>query len=80
MERWVEHYSDLYSHERNADLELLEQALPQLPEMSELDIPPTEEELSEAIDALSSGKAPGNDNIPAEVLKANKSSLLPYLH
>ena len=80
MERWIEHYSNLYSQTRDADLELLDQAIPQLSVMDDLDNPPTEEELIVAIDALSSGKAPGNDSIPAEIIKANKYVLLPYLH
>ena len=48
--------------------------------MYELDDEPTEHELSEAINGLTSGKAPGNDNIPAEAIKENKDVLLPHLH
>lgn len=40
--------------------------------MSQLDDQHTEKEFSEAIDRLSSGKASGNENIPASVLKENK--------
>ncbi|XP_014787592.1 uncharacterized protein LOC106881645 [Octopus bimaculoides] len=72
MERWVEHYSQLYTKERDVDRQL-DEAIPQLTEMTELDIPPMEEELSTAIDELASGKAPENENIPAEVLNENKS-------
>lgn len=79
IERWVERYSNLYSKERHVDGQLRE-IIPQLPEMTELDIPPTEEELAIAIEELASRKAPGNDNIPAEVVKENKAFLLPYLH
>ncbi|CAI9725191.1 Hypothetical predicted protein [Octopus vulgaris] len=46
----------------------LDEAIPQFPETTELDMPPTDEELSTAIDEL----VGGNDNIPAEVLKRNK--------
>ncbi|CAI9720484.1 Hypothetical predicted protein [Octopus vulgaris] len=75
----VEHYSKLYTKERVVDGQL-DEAIPQLSEMTEHDIPPTEEELSTAIDELASGKAPGNDNIPAEELKEEKDALLPHLY
>ena len=52
-----------------------------LPVMEELDVPPSAEELSKAIDSLACGKAPGNDGIPPEVIKAGKeSALLKHLH
>ena len=75
MEIWVEYYSDLYAKERDVGGQV-DEAISQLPEMTDLDIPPTEEEFSNAIDELAGGKAPGNDNIPAEVLKENKVALL----
>jgi len=71
MERWVEHYSDLYSRETiilDATLEHVER----LPVMKELDKMPSLEELSRATDSLLSGKAPGLDGIPAEVIKSGK--------
>ena len=46
----------------------------------ELDGDPTEEELSEAIDSFSNGKAPGEDGIPAIFLKENMDVLLSLLH
>ena len=44
--------------------------------MEEIRALPTLEDLSKAIDCLTSGKAPGNDGIPPEVLKSGKPSLL----
>ena len=75
MERWVEHYSELYSRQTvvtNAALN----ALRDLPMMEELDNEPTIEDLSKAIDSLSCGKAPGCDSIPPEVIKCAKPALL----
>ena len=68
LERWVEHYLELYA----TDATLA--AIPDLPVMEELDTPPTEEELSKAINSLASGKSPGSDSIPAEVLERSAES------
>ena len=79
MERWVEHYSELYSRETvvtNAALN----AIRDLPMMEELDNEPTIEDLSKAIDSLSCGKAPGCDSILPEVIKCAKPALLQHLH
>jgi hypothetical protein len=48
--------------------------------MTELDETPSERELSEALHLLPNGKAPGMDNIPAELLKAKKDVLLPHIY
>lgn len=69
LQRWVEHYLELYSTQ-NIVTDAALDALPGLPAMEELDEMPTLEELSKAIDNLACGKAPGLDSIPAEVLKA----------
>nr|XP_027222972.1 uncharacterized protein LOC113815075 [Penaeus vannamei] len=79
MERWVEHYSELYSR-KNAVTEDALDPIECLPELEELDSKPTIEELSKALDSLSAGKAPGNDSIPAEVLKYCKETLINELH
>ena len=80
MNRWVERYSELYSRENTVTTEALD-AVETLPTMDELDSEPTMEEVNRALDALSSGKAPGGDSIPAEVLKCGKGgTLLRELH
>jgi hypothetical protein len=38
------------------------------------------EELGKTIDHLSSGKAPGDDGIPAEILNGSRETLLKPLH
>lgn len=72
MEKWAEHYQDLYSTVKNTT---------NLPIVEELDIPLTEEELDNAIDFLVCSKPPGKDDIPPEVIKARKRApLLRHLH
>ena len=78
LKRWVKHCSKLYAQDlpRHPGMEAI---LPSFGVYAELDEEPTEEELSEAISALSNGKA-GEDGIPAEIFKENKDVLLPQLH
>ena len=82
MERWVEHYTELYARENVITEDTLNaiECLPELEELDELDREPTTDELSEALDSLTSGKAPGKDCIPAEVLKSCKETLITELH
>lgn len=75
LDRWVEHYLELYATQ-NVVSDAALAAIPDLPVMKELDAPPTVEELSKAIDSLARGKAPGSDSIPAEILKSGKPALL----
>ena len=80
IERWAEHYQELYSRDNRVTSEAIE-STDQLPVLEELDNPPSVEELGKAIDSLASGKAPGNDGIPPEVIKAvKKTALLHHLH
>ncbi|XP_046980043.1 uncharacterized protein LOC124545187 [Schistocerca americana] len=79
MECWVEHYLELYAAENEVSKDACD-AIKQLPVMEELDAMPTMEELSREIDSLANGKAPGEDGIPAEVIKYNKSVLLKHLY
>lgn len=51
MERWVEHYSDLYSIENVVTCYAIE-AIKPLSTMKDLDIEPSAEELIKAIDSL----------------------------
>jgi hypothetical protein len=75
------HYSELYSKETTVHQSVLDE-IDQLPYMTEHDQSeePSMVELSKAIDMLSSGKAPGADGIPAEVIKSGKAGLLEPLH
>ena len=79
MKCWVEHYSELYARE-NIVTENALNAIESLPVLEMLDEEPTLGELSEALDSLATGNAPGKDGIPAEVLKCCKESLITELH
>ena len=48
--------------------------------MDELVSEPNLEEINQALDQLSFGKAFGNDGIPVEVIKCAKGTLLKELH
>ena len=54
MERWVEHYSELYSRVNVVSDEALK-AIENLSIMDELDNKPTLEDINQALDQLSSG-------------------------
>ena len=79
MERWIEHYSELYTRGNVVSEEALN-AIECLPVLEELDVDPTVDELSKALDSLAPGKAPGKDGIPAEVLKCCKETIIRELH
>ena len=79
MERWVEHYLELYSTENTITDQALD-TIETLHVMTALDTEPTEDDLSKAIDSLKNGKAPGKDAIPPEVIKHGKYALLHHLH
>ena len=75
----MEHYSELYSRVNVVSEEAL-MAIESLSIMDEHDSEPTLEDINQAMDQLSSGKAPGNDGIPVEVIKCAKGTRLNELH
>ena len=79
MEHWVDYYAELYSRINVVSEEALI-AMKSLSTMDELDSEPTLEEINQALDQLFSGKAPGNDGIPVEVIKCAKGTLLKERH
>jgi exonuclease III len=79
LERWVEHYSELYSRENMITDEALN-SIGQLPVMTELDSEPTIDELTKAIERLPLRKAPGSDGIPPDLIKHCKGPLLQPLY
>jgi hypothetical protein len=79
MERWVEHYSELYSKDNSISDSALE-TIECLPVMAELDVEPSIEELRKAIKNLPCGNSHGIDGIPPEIVKCGGSVLLTHLH
>ncbi|XP_072854784.2 uncharacterized protein LOC110072917 [Pogona vitticeps] len=77
IERWVQHYSELYFRENVVTEEALNN-IECLPVLEELDSEPPLAEIKVALDSLTSGKAPGKDNIPADVVKCCKEIIKLY--
>lgn len=77
--RWREYYLQLLNATSVADLEAI-QSLPQYPEHASLGEPPSPEEVENAIKLLKNNKAPGLDELPAEVFKNGGRELRAKLH
>ena len=77
LERWMEHYSDLYSRENSVSPFALD-AVECLLTMEELDTEPTLEVLSKAIDSMASGKAPWQQRDPPRPTKALQDHLTAF--
>ena len=69
LNRWIEHYSELYGTEGTADHAYITN-LPATATDHSLDEHPDSDEIIQIIQSLRSGKAAGEDEIPAELLKA----------
>lgn len=68
MERWVDHYQDLYGDDSNANLNVMEN-LPQYDVDYSLDVLPTFQDLREVCSQMPNNKSPGLDGLPAELFK-----------
>ena len=79
MERWVEHYLELHST-KNVVTDLALNSINGLLVKEHFNKEPTMEELSKAVDCLTSGKAPASDGIYPEIIKGGKPVLLQPLH
>ena len=66
LNRWTEHFCAVLNIPADINAEAIAR-LPQVKTNTDLDRPPSEEEVKKAIKQLSTGKAPGADAIPAEV-------------
>lgn len=77
--RWKEHFQTLLNRDFAAPDNVLD-SIPQRPLKHEMDAPPTTTELTRALQQLKNNKAPGIDNIPAELFKFGGSVLFSRLH
>ena len=77
-ERWKEHYSSILNLKTNIDTEVIKRIPKYEPDQS-LDRAISVEEIKCAVGALKNHKAPGKDNIPAEVYKALSDTTLEHL-
>ena len=74
LSRWTEYCKELYNYPIQPDTNILGEETRPSKEPSPL--PVMREEVEEAIRSLPSGKSPGTDNIPAELLKKGGSELV----
>ena len=79
LNRWADHFSAVLNRPADINAEAIAH-LPQVETNTDLDRPPSEEEVKNAIKQLSTGKAPGADAIPAEVYKHGGDTLLLLAH
>lgn len=80
LDRWREHFHDLLNS-GNSSMEDPDYSFLDENDPSGETVPdPTREEISEAISLLKNNKAPGPDNVPAELLKYGGSGLVDVLH
>ena len=78
LNRWAKHVSAVLNRPAGINAEATAR-LPQVETNTDLDRPPSEEDVKKAIKQLSTGKAPGADAIPAEVYKHGGDMLLQKL-
>ena len=78
LNRWAEHFSAVLNRPADTNSEAIAR-LPQVETNTDLDRPPSEEEVKKTIKQLSTGNAPGADAIPAEVYTHGGDTLLQKL-
>ena len=78
-ERWHEHFSDLLDCTQEVSINSHDYEHQYIPSIPSTDVP-TIEEVTAAINQLHSGKSPGPDQIPPEILKNGGATLTTRLH
>jgi len=75
LDKWAEHFNNVL----NRLAAINDRAIARLPQLAintEIDTPPTYEEVNKAIKQMTTGKAPGPDAIPAEVYKTGGKTII----
>lgn len=83
LERWKEYFQELLNVNCVVDQALIDQIQPaHIPaqEIRRQGEPPTVEEVRQALKQMKSRKAPGNDDVTADLLKAGGAPVLNWLH
>ena len=78
LERWREHFDNVLNRPSSINEEAINR-LPQIDMNPSLALLPTLDEVNLAIASLSSGKGPGSDGIPPEILAAGGPTLVKKL-
>ena len=79
LARWAEHFSVLLNAKNPTDHSVLDD-LPTIPSCTDLDTPPTLEEVVSALKGMKPRKAAGPDGVPAELLTHGGTALHTFLH
>ena len=74
LQRWQEHFTDLFDNPSVVDENVIE-SLPQCDIILRMDRLPTLDEVKLAIKQINSGKAPGLDGLPVELLKVGSEKV-----
>ena len=77
--RWTEHFRDLFHNPSDIDQDVIN-GLPQHEIINEMNIPPDLEEVKATIKEINTGKAPGLDGIPVELLLHGGEQIASVIH
>ncbi|KAL1448183.1 hypothetical protein WDU94_005664 [Cyamophila willieti] len=83
LARWREHFDNLLNQEAQINLDQLEIVLHTTSnpaDVTPIDEPPSEMEITKALGQLKNNKSPGQDLITAELLKGGQTSTLKIIH
>ena len=83
IERWKEYFQQLLNVDSVVDQTLIDQIQPahiSVQEARRQEKPPTTGEVQQALNQMKNRRAPGNDNITADLLKAGGITVVTWLH